>query len=283
MFETDYEYLDSGNGERLERVAGTALIRPAPMAEWESGLKSEAWQDTDLSCARPAQGEATWQGTMPDAWQVHFGSIRLHLSPSSNSQLGVFPEQQTNWHWVHKRLGREDRPCRILNGFAYTGAMTLAAASAGNHVEVCHLDGAKGAVNRARDNAALSGLAEHPIRWITEDALTFMEKEVKRGRHYDGLIFDPPAFGRGPKKKTWKLERDLDALLTHCAQLLSEHALFTLVSCHIPEWSPEDLAQRLQATLPAGRIEAYPLQLISNCGGHPLPLGICARWESQAQ
>ena len=211
---------------------------------------------------------------------IKIDNITLQLRPSSNNQLGIFPEQLDNWRWMTKKIQEAKRPLKILNTFSYTGAATLMASAAAEDTEVCHLDGAKSAVSWARKNAELSGLEKNPIRWIVDDVLKFMEREVKRGKKYDGIILDPPAFGRGAKSD-WKIQRDLPLLLELVGKLLNDKPCFVIFSCHAIEFTAEDLAKMLEE-LPVFRgkkAEAVDLT-ISASKGNDLTSSICARITS---
>jgi len=202
-------------------------------------------------------------------------NIRLELRPATNGQVGVFPEQLPNWRWLSQRLRQETRPLRVLNAFAYTGAATLMASAAAADIDVCHVDGAKSAVSWARHNATLSGLQQRPIRWIVDDVMTFLKREVKRGSRYDGFILDPPAFGRG-SRASWQLRRDLPGLLGCVKQLLSTSPGFIILSCHAPDLDSAELCLMLDDCVGAGRAEAVDL-IIPSDNGHELPSSICAR------
>ncbi|HLD45655.1 MAG TPA: class I SAM-dependent methyltransferase, partial [bacterium] len=213
----------------------------------------------------------------PKDWHISLGPIRLALKPSANNQLGVFPEQCDSWQWITKKIRNAGRPLRILNAFAYTGAATLMSSAAARDVEVCHVDGAKTSVTWAKQNALLSGLESKSIRWIVDDVLKFLAREIKRGRTYDAFILDPPAFGRGAKTE-WSLERDLPLLLDCVDQLLSPHPCFVVLSCHAPHMIATDLAHQLEKLPAFAGKQAQTLNLtIASKQGHALPLGICAR------
>ncbi|HIJ78295.1 MAG: class I SAM-dependent methyltransferase [Desulfobulbaceae bacterium] len=275
----DYELLDCGDGRRLERFAQIIVDRPAPQAVWPKSKNCLDWPRAHAYYERPATGKGGWRtgSFFPNPWRLPIDEIILELRPAANNQVGVFPEQLPNWRWLKKRLSEGKGPLRVLNGFAYTGAATLAASSAGPHVEVCHVDGAKTAVAWARRNAALSGLAERPIRWIVDDLLKFMGREIKRGQRYDAFILDPPAFGRGPGG-AWQLERDLPRLLDCVAQLVSSSPSFIILSCHAPNLRANDLLKMLQAIRPFQDRTGEALELtIPAANGNALPSSICGR------
>jgi 23S rRNA (cytosine1962-C5)-methyltransferase len=208
---------------------------------------------------------------------MKIGKITVELRVSGNGQIGIFPEQLTNWQWLIKKLEKIDRPVKILNTFAYTGVATLLMSAANEKVEVWHVDGAKSAVSWAKQNAKLSGLKERPIHWIVEDVMKFLEREVKRGHKYDGLVLDPPAFGRG-EGSVWKLERDLPKLMDLAEKILSDSPCFVILSCHAQNINSKDLLFLLQDLKQFGGQKGEVLDLvILSEKGHDLPAGSCAR------
>lgn len=275
----DYELIDSGNERRLERFGETIINRPAPQAFWHRDSSLLEWKQAAAYYERPENGTHKWtkDSTFPENWTIQIDNITLELRPSENNQLGIFPEQLDNWRWMTEKIKEAKRPLKILNTFAYTGAATLMASAAGEDVEVCHVDGAKSAVSWARKNAELSELEKNPIRWIVDDVLQFMEREVKRGKKYDGIILDPPAFGRGAKG-TWKIERDLPHLLELTGKLLSNQPCFVILSCHAIEITAENIAQMLNAlpAFPRKKAEAVEL-IIPSEKGNELPSSVCGR------
>jgi 23S rRNA (cytosine1962-C5)-methyltransferase len=278
----DYELIDSGNERRLERFGETIINRPAPQAFWHRDSALLEWKQAAAYYERPENGENKWtkDSTFPENWTIQIENITLELRPSENNQLGIFPEQLDNWRWMTERIKEANRPLQILNTFAYTGIATLMASAAGENVEVCHVDGAKSAVSWARKNAELSGLEKNKIRWIVDDVVKFMEREVKRGKKYDGIILDPPAFGRGAKG-TWKIERDLPHLLELANTLLSETPCFVILSCHAVELTAENLAQMLEefSVFKGKKAEAVDL-IIPSEKGNELPSSVCGRIAS---
>jgi 23S rRNA (cytosine1962-C5)-methyltransferase len=275
-----YALLDAGGGERLERFAGVTVRRPARGAQNEPGLPPGAWDEARLVFHYTDHG-GEWQGLvgLPEPWVVAFGPLRFHLRPSPSGQLGLFPEQAPNWGWIRERVQASERALTILNAFAYTGGSTLAASTP--HTEVCHIDASRSALQWARKNAEASNRAENCIRWIVDDALTFLQREIRRGRRYDALILDPPAFGRSVGRNTWKLSRDLPELLGAVDALLSDEPAFVLLTCHDPSWCPEDLEGHLRRhTRFAGRgaLKSGTLEIPARGGGHGLDLGLFARW-----
>ncbi len=275
----DYELIDCGNERRLERFGKTIVNRPAPQAFWHRNDMIEEWKNIDAYYERPENGEKKWSkdSQFPENWNITIDNITFELRPSVNNQLGIFPEQLENWRWMTRQIQKANRPLKILNTFSYTGAATLMASAAAENVEVCHVDGAKSSVTWARKNAELSGLSDRPIRWIVDDVLQFMEREVKRGNKYDGIILDPPAFGRGAKG-TWKLQRDLPKLLNLVEKLLSENPCFVILSCHSTEFASKDLAQMLEKIPPFSGKQSESVNLIiPSTNGSELWSGTCGR------
>jgi 23S rRNA (cytosine1962-C5)-methyltransferase len=232
----NYELLDFGDGRKLERFGDVVVDRPCPAAEGERKSRRELWNEAAARFDGNRAGEGEWRakvkGWAPEGWcYAHEGVVkfRLGLDALPSGQVGVFPEQRQNWEWIARQVGRAaGGKLRILNLFAYTGASTLAAAAAG--AEVAHVDAARSVVERARENAVLSGFEERPIRWIVEDALKFCRREVKRGNKYDGVILDPPTYGHGPKGEAWKIGEHLLPLLEMCGELTAESRAFVLVT-----------------------------------------------------
>ncbi len=233
-----YSLLDYGDGRKLEIFGGILLDRPAPQAAGPRRFP-RYWEQAHARYHR----NSGWERLLPfsEPWQTSIGGIIFELRLSAGGQVGVFPEQRTNWQWIRNAILYARRDLTILNGFAYTGGSTLAAITTSTpyRVEVCHLDGAKGAVAWARRNVLLNGKDQAPVRWIVDDTLTFLRREARRGRRYDGIILDPPAFGLGPQGKRWKLGNDLPTLLDAATAILSEHPLFLLLSWHDPALSVE--------------------------------------------
>lgn len=275
---SNYELLDCGGGRRLERVEKTLFIRQAPQAV-QDALLPELWNGADLIHSRT--GKSSWKGDMvedklPD---FHYKSIRMEMRLSENGQIGVYPEQMNNWDWLDSHLREDKEPQRILNGFAYTGASSLVCAAATGQGEVCHLDASRAAVNWARVNRDKSGLPEDAVRFIVDDITVFMEREIRRGRRYSGIILDPPAFGRAKGGKTWVLKRDLPGLMSLCRELLDPRPRFFLLSCHDPEISRAELAALSASVLGCKSEDIETLDLIiPSEKGRSLPNGIAARW-----
>ena len=274
--------LDSGDYRRLERIGGVTVSRPCPSADWSPGLPVSDWRAADISLGETGD----WEGTSAlsgQEWCLHSDAgFSLGLWPGPNGQIGAFPEQSPNWDWLRAACERQrPRQLRVLNLFAYTGGSSLACAAAGN-TEVVHLDGARASTTRARANAERSRLTN--IRWLVDDVLTYTERALRRGDKFDAVVLDPPAFGRGgPKKRDWRIERDLPRLLDLTAMLLSDEPAFILLSAHDQRW-PEDrlcraLEEALLATGQAGLAESGSMVLRARGGGKSLPMGSYVRWQ----
>ena len=278
----DYELLDSGDGEKLERYGRVVLSRPDPQALWPKRLSEAVWKKADGRFTR-AERNAKWvvkPGT-PDEWTITLADLTFVVKPTAFKHTGVFPEQSPNWAWLEERVAKSSKPVRVLNLFGYTGGATLAAAHAG--AEVVHLDASKVAITWAKRNAEASGLAERPIRWILDDARAFLRREAKRGNKYDGIIMDPPAFGHGPDGELWKIEEHLLGLFAACRAVLSERPLFFLVNGYASGYSAIAYENNLRQITKdfGGNIEIGELTIReSGTDGRLLPCGIFARWQS---
>ncbi len=290
----DYELLDSGEGEKLERFGKIVLSRPDPQALWRKRLSPAEWKKSDGYFTRDLN-KADWslKATVPNRWEISFADLKFYIKPTAFKHVGIFPEQANNWDWMRKkikdsRLKIQDKTqsdIEILNLFAYTGGASLACAQAG--AKVVHVDGSKVAVGWARDNAELSGLKAAPIRWILDDVRSFVKREIKRGRKYHGIIMDPPAFGHGADNEVWKIEDDFLTLIESCTELLANDALFFLVNGYSAGYSAVAYKNNL---LPikekfGGEIEIGELVLEETNNGELekrlLPCGIFARWSAK--
>lgn len=280
--EKDYELLDSGDGEKLERYGKYIFRRPDPQALWEKQLSLDEWGRTDANFRRDGQkGDWDLKPGLPERWDIEFGGLKFWIRPTSFKHTGLFPEQLPNWDWIRECIRGAKRPVNVLNLFGYTGGASIAAAQAG--ASVTHIDGSKVAIKWGRDNAELSGLADKPIRWILEDAREFVRREIKRGNKYDGILLDPPAFGHGPNKELWKIEDHLPELLKMCREIMSDKPLFFLVNGYASGYSAIAYENNLKPMFEkfAGVFEKGELTIEEATSGRLLPCGIFARWSAE--
>jgi 23S rRNA (cytosine1962-C5)-methyltransferase len=282
----DYALLDSGAGARLERLGPYTFVRPEPQALWQRALPPAAWEEAHAvflgSASRGEEEEhGRWRFLRPlePRWMVRYKQLRFWAAPTPFRHLGVFPEQASHWDWLSALIGQARRPVKVLNLFGYTGLASLAAAYAG--AAVTHVDASPKVLAWARDNQALSGLAQRPIRWIVDDALKFAQREVRRGVRYDGLIIDPPKFGRGPRGEVWKLHESLPLLLQTCRSLLSEQPLFVVLTAYAIRTSALSLYYLLQEMLHGygGTMTAGEMVLVEESAHRLLSTAIFARWS----
>jgi len=292
--QNEYELLDSGGEEKLERFGQVTLSRPDPQALWEKHLPESEWERATGSFVRDGK-EGRWVGKLDTEWEIDFGGLKFKIKPTSFKHTGLFPEQLSNWEYVgellrkNSLLRRDERETpsqeifapSVLNLFGYTGGATLAAAKAG--AEVTHVDASKTAVAWARENAKLSDLENAPIRWMIDDVLVFVKKEIKRGKKYDGIIMDPPAFGHGPAGELWKIEENFVELVELCTELLSDEPLFFLINGYAEGYSPLAFAYNLEPIQKkfGGEIEYGDLTIEEKGSKRLLPAGIFARWSKQ--
>jgi 23S rRNA (cytosine1962-C5)-methyltransferase len=278
-----YQLLDFGQGRKLERFGTYVLDRPAPAAEGPLPARSPAdWQKAHARFERTSaeSGRWIWKEHPRQPWTVTHDAITFQLKPTEFGHLGVFPEQVENWDWISRRVRQTERALRVLNLFAYTGGSTLTAAAAG--AEVTHVDAARNVVAWARRNAELSGLHDAPIRWIVEDAPTFVARELRRGNRYDAVILDPPSYGHGPKGRPWKLTSDLAALLKVCAEIVENSPAMLLLTCHTAGYG----CAELEALVSEAFFGACQQGVVSKTlfltatDGRRLPCGVCARWPA---
>ena len=290
---SDYELLDSGGGQKLERYGSYTFVRPEHQAVWRPALPAERWQAAH-AIFQPGSGESggQWQFNkrIPPEWQMNYKGLRFHAHASSSRHMGVFPEQAAHWDWMEARISKAARgrapggrdagqPVKVLNLFGYTGMATLAAARAG--ASRTHVDAAKKAISQGRANQALSGLEERPIRWLVDDAFKFVQREVRRGSQYDGLVLDPPKFGRGPQGQVWELFESLPALLADCRTLLVRKPLFVVITAYAIRASALSVYYALEEMLRGlgGELEAGELALVERSAGRLLSTAIYARWS----
>ena len=272
----DYEILDAGNGNKLERWGQVRLLRPDPQAVWSM----QEPRSVDARYIRSASGGGHWEytKTLPDSWTIQYRDLTFQVRPTGFKHTGLFPEQAVNWDWMRGLVKKAPKPFRALNLFAYTGGATCALAAAG--AEVVHVDAAKGMVAWAKENLALCGLGEKPVRFIVDDVMKFVLREQRRGRQYEGILMDPPSYGRGPGGEMWKIEENLYPLVAECCKLLSPEARFFLINSYTTGLAPTVLSNVLQAALPGrgGRIEAGEVGLPISRGTLVLPCGASGRW-----
>ncbi len=276
----DYELIDSGDGKKLERFADYTLNRPDPRAMWKPHADTNVWDAADAAYVRVNETSGNWviRRPPPPLWHIRHDQLTLVLKPTAFKHVGVFPEQAPNWRWITERVA--GKPINVLNLFAYTGAATLAAAGAG--ARVTHVDASKPSLSWAKENAEASHLSDRPIRWILDDAYKFVLREARRGVTYDGIIMDPPRFGRGAKGEIWKLEDDLPKLLSACTHILSPKPSFFLLNAYTADVSSIALSRLLDDLMKrsGGMTEAGELALKDSTAGKLLPNGIFARWQA---
>jgi len=276
-----YELLDSGGGRKLERVGDILMDRQAPAAFWAPRLPATEWSKIHTYHHRSDTGGGRFENRapVPDSWSIEYGGLRLKIKPTSFGHLGMFAEQAEQWAWIREASRTSDpEPLQVLNLFAYTGGSTLAAAQGG--ATVCHVDAAKGVVDWARENAALNDLVQHPIRWIVDDVGEYLGREKRRGRKYDGVILDPPSFGRGARGQVWKIEESVGELLDEVRAVLVDRPKFVLLSCHSPGFTPivlrNLLAERFDLT--GRRVDCGEMSVPEAGGLRRLPAGAFARF-----
>ncbi len=275
----DYELIDASRGERLERWGTYILIRPDPQAIWKTDRTDPLWKRANARYIRSSKGGGSWKiKDLPEQWQIRYGNLKFRLRPSGFKHTGIFPEQAVNWDWMSEKIRSCRRPVKALNLFAYTGAATLAMAAAG--ASVTHVDASKGIVGWAKDNAALSGLSDRPIRWLADDCRKFAEREIRRGSRYDAIVMDPPSYGRGPKGEVWQMEDAIYDLLRLCGKLLSDHPLFFVLNSYTTGLAPSVLSYLLGTALGGnGTVcEASEIGLPVTATGLTLPCGACGHW-----
>lgn len=278
----DYEILDTSKGEKLERWGDYLLVRPDPQVIWNTPKVHPGWKKKNGHYHRSKKGGGKWEFFhLPEQWSIHYKDLTFHLKPFSFKHTGLFPEQAANWDWFSDKIQNAGRPVKVLNLFAYTGGATLAAAKAG--ASVTHVDASKGMVTWAKENAAASGLKDAPIRWLVDDCVKFVQREIRRGNHYDAIIMDPPSYGRGPKGEIWKIEESIHPFIQLCVSLLSDHPLFFLVNSYTTGLAPAVLTYMLCTELKkfSGCVESQEIGLPVTSTGLVLPCGASGRWEAR--
>lgn len=279
----DYELIDCSDGERLERWDDIILIRPDPQIIWNTPKKNPLWRKAHARYHRSSNGGGKWEiyKNHPDMWKIKFNDLCFQVKPMGFKHTGVFPEQAVNWLFLDEKIRNSKRQLNVLNLFAYTGGATLACANAG--AKVCHVDASKGMVQWAKENAALSGLSDKPVRWIVDDCIKFVQREIRRGRKYDGIIMDPPSYGRGPGGEVWKLEEQLFPLVELCSQLLSDSPEFFLINSYTTGLSPAVMEYLLGVIIKdkiGGALSSDEIGLKATDTKLILPCGSTAVWQS---
>lgn len=286
----DYELIDSGDGEKLERFGEYVLRRPDPQALWKKDLEEKEWKDMAHATFVREGDNAKWRAreNTPNEWIIEMAGLKFLIKPTAFKHTGLFPEHEANWEFIKSKVEsykviksqkKDNTPIKVLNLFGYTGGATLAALKAG--AEVTHIDGSKSAITWARQNAEFSKLDGKPVRWIEEDARKFVQREIKRGNKYDAIIMDPPAFGHGANNEVWKIEEDFTKLLEACAQILTPEPLFIIVNGYSAGYSAvayENSLKEITKNLD-GQIEIGELTIEESKSGRLLPAGIFARWS----
>lgn len=278
----DYEVLDTSGGEKLERWGKYLLVRPDPQVIWNTPHEHPGWKKKNGHYHRSSKGGGEWEFiNLPDEWSISYKDLTFHLKPFSFKHTGLFPEQAVNWDWFSNLIAHAGRPVKVLNLFAYTGGATVSAAKAG--AQVTHVDASKGMVSWAKENAAASGLADAPIRWLVDDCTKFVEREIRRGNHYDGIIMDPPSYGRGPKGEIWKIEENIFPFVELTAKLLSDKPLFFLINSYTTGLQPAVLSYMLNLTVKkkfGGKVSAEEIGLPVSNTCLVLPCGASGRWQA---
>lgn len=277
----DYEVLDTSSGEKLERWGDYLLVRPDPQVIWNTPKTNKGWKNKNGHYHRSSKGGGEWEFfRLPNEWSIRYGELTFHLKPFSFKHTGLFPEQAANWDWFSPLIKQTSRPVKVLNLFAYTGGATLAAARAG--ANVTHVDASKGMVSWAKENAAASGLSEAPIRWLVDDCVKFVEREIRRGSTYDAIIMDPPSYGRGPKGEIWKIEESIFPFIELTAKILSDNPLFFLINSYTTGLQPAVLSYMINTVIVprfGGKVSAEEIGLPVKDNGLVLPCGASGRWQ----
>lgn len=282
----DYEVIDCSKGEKLERWGDYLLVRPDPQVIWDTPKKENGWRKMNGHYHRSSKGGGEWEFfQLPKEWTIQYSlpinkKLTFHLKPFSFKHTGLFPEQAANWNWFSQLIAdavSKGRQVKVLNLFAYTGGATLAAAAAG--ASVTHVDASKGMVTWAKENAISSGLKDAPIRWLVDDCVKFVEREIRRGNHYDAIIMDPPSYGRGPKGEIWKIEESVYPLIQLCSQILTDNPLFFLINSYTTGLQPAVLSYMVLGTA-NGTVTASEIGLPVSSNGLVLPCGASGRYEA---
>ena len=278
----DYELIDCSDGERLERWGDIILIRPDPQIIWSTGKKNPLWRKAHARYHRSNKGGGSWEmyKKVPDSWSINFKNLVFNIKPMGFKHTGVFPEQAVNREWMQNKIKEENRPLKILNLFGYTGCATLACMEAG--ASVCHVDASKGMVTWAKENAVSSKLADKPVRWLVDDCVKFVQREVRRGNKYDGIVMDPPSYGRGPNGEVWKIEEKLYSLIELCIQVLTDNPTFFILNSYTTGLSPAVMEYLLNVQLKSkfgGKVSSDEIGLRVTETNLSLPCGSTVIWE----
>ena len=279
----DYKILDMAEGQKLEKWGDVILSRPDPQIVWKNKSFPQKWNKINATYHRSKTGGGAWEYSkkVPSKWQIKYKNLIFNIKPMGFKHTGLFPEQAVNWDWMMDKIKNENREIKVLNLFAYTGGATVACLSAG--ASCCHVDSSKGMVQWAKENRELCGLREEQTRWIVDDALKFVQREVRRGHFYDGILMDPPSYGRGPGGEVWKLENELYGLVKACSEALKDKPLFYLINGYTTGFQASVLGNMIDMTVTrrfGGMITADEICLPVSSGG-VLPCGTSGRWESR--
>ena len=277
----DYEILDMANGEKLERWGNYILVRPDPQIIWKNASFPGKWKTANATYKRSKSGGGAWnyKAKLPDSWQIKYKNLCFNIKPMGFKHTGLFPEQAVNWDWMMDKIKSAKRPIKVLNLFAYTGGATVACLSAG--ASVCHVDSSKGMVAWAKENVISSKLQDRPVRYIVDDVIKFVQREIRRGNTYDAIIMDPPSYGRGTSGEVWQFEENIYGLIELCTKVLTPNPLFFLVNSYTTGISAEVLSNILKMNLGKyhGKISAGEIGLPMSGSNLVLPCGIFGKWE----
>lgn len=279
----DYKILDMADGQKLEKWEDVILARPDPQIIWKEKTYPEKWKNINATYHRSKTGGGTWEykKKMPNQWQIKYKELTFNIKPMGFKHTGLFPEQAVNWDWMMDKIKKANRDIKVLNLFAYTGGATVACAAAG--ASVCHVDSSKGMVTWAKENIASSGLAERPVRYIVDDVVKFVNREIRRGNKYDAIIMDPPSYGRGANGEVWQFEDNIYDLVDLCTKVLSDKPLFFLINSYTTGISSKVLENILNLTVSKnykGKVSSGEVGLPMENSNLVLPCGIFGRWES---
>ncbi len=274
----DYECIDTANGEKLERWGDVVLCRPDPQVIWDTKASPELWKTADAHYHRSSSGGGKWEyrKQIPEQWVVRYKNLAFNIKPMGFKHTGLFPEQAVNWDYMMDKISTR-KGAKVLNLFAYTGGATVACAKAG--AAVTHVDASKGMVQWAKENAKLSGLQDAPIRYLVDDCMKFVEREIRRGNKYDAILMDPPSYGRGPGGEVWKIEDSICQFVRRCTLLLSDDPLFFIINSYTTGLAPTVLINLMKMCLPEGKTQSSEIGLKITASDMVLPCGATCRWE----